>query len=87
MASAWKTYDYYSVKTIPLAMPPDLITELDQAAALADSSRSAIARQAIRLGLPEWKRRFKAKPSLLEQLQKFKGLEIPQRHYPVKLRS
>ena len=51
-------------------------------------NKSEVTRQSIRLGAAELVRRYATgKPSLVEYLADFKGLEIPKRRHPIKRRS
>jgi hypothetical protein len=78
------------VKTtvFPVRVDNELAELIGEASRITRLNRSEVTRQSIRLGAAELVRRYRGKrESLAEYLADFRGLEIPKRRYPVKLRS
>ena len=72
----------------PIRADADLMILIDRASKVTHLNRSEVTRQSIRLGAEELVRRYSTKkPSLVEYLTDFKGLEIPKRRRPVKPRT
>ena len=71
----------------PIRADDDLLGLITRASRITRLSRSEVTRQSIRLGAAELVRRYTAdKPSLMEYLTAFRGLEIPKRRHPVRRR-
>jgi hypothetical protein len=71
----------------PIRADDELLGLITKASRLTRLSKSEVTRQSIRLGTAELLRRYAApKPSLLEYLTAFKGLELPKRRHPVRRR-
>jgi hypothetical protein len=72
----------------PIRADDELLELISSASKLTRLNKSEVTRQSIRLGAAELVRRYKeSKPSLVEYLAEFKGLDIPKRRYPIKRRS
>ena len=72
----------------PIRADDELLGLIDKASKITRLNKSEVTRQSIRLGAAELVRRYTAgKPSLVEYLADFKGLEIPKHRYPVKRRG
>jgi hypothetical protein len=52
------------METIPLAMPADLLDEVEQAAAATHLSKADVMRQAIKAGLPQVRQALEAEGSV-----------------------
>ena len=73
---------------LPIRADDELLDLITRASKITRLSKSEVTRQSIRLGAAELVRRYATgKPSLVEYLADFKGLEIPKRRYPIKRRS
>jgi hypothetical protein len=71
----------------PIRADDDLLGLITRASRITRLSRSEVTRQSIRLGAAELVRRYTSdKPSLMEYLTAFRGLEIPKRRHPVRRR-
>jgi DNA-binding transcriptional ArsR family regulator len=71
----------------PIRADDELLELISCASKITRLNKSEVTRQSIRLGAAELVRRYKeGKPSLVEYLAEFKGLDIPKRRYPVKRR-
>ena len=68
----------------PIRADDELLGLINQASKITRLNKSEVTRQSIRLGAIELVRRYTAgRPSLVEHLADFKGLEIPKGRYPV----
>ena len=77
-------------KTVVFTIRADdeLLGLIAKAKEITQLSKCELIRQSIKLGAAELVRRYRwAKPSLMEYLADFRGLEIPKRRYPVKRRE
>ena len=85
------TFDYIQrVKrnTFPVRADDELLGLIANASRITRLNKSEVTRQSIRLGAAELVRRYTTnRPSFVEYLAGFKGLEIPRRRYPVRRRS
>jgi len=71
----------------PIRADDELLGLIAKASEATRLSKSEVTRKSIRLGAAELVRRYATgKPSLLEYLAEFKGLEIPKRRHPIKRR-
>lgn len=72
----------------PIRADDELLGLIANASKITRLNKSEVTRQSIRLGAVELVRRYTTnKPSLVQYLAEFKGLEIPKRRYPVRRRS
>jgi hypothetical protein len=72
----------------PIRADDELLGLITKASKITRLNRSEVTRQSIRLGAAELVRRYSAgRPSLVEYLSDFKGLEIPKRRFAVKRRK
>jgi hypothetical protein len=74
---------------LPIRADSELLELIDKASKVTHLNKSEVTRQSIRLGAAELVRRYAtgSKPSLVEYLADFRGLEIPRRRYPIKRRK
>ncbi len=71
----------------PIRADDELLNLITRASRITRMSKSEVTRQSIRLGAAELVRRYGApKPTLMDYLTAFKGLEIPKRRHPVRRR-
>jgi hypothetical protein len=79
------------VKTavLQIRIEPELEALINDAATQTGLSKSEVLRQGLRRGVPQVTRALghRKKRTLLDALRGLKGIEIPERHYPVKRRS
>ena len=85
------TNEYVSVMkshVLPIRADDELLDLITKASKITRLNKSEVTRQSIRLGAAELVRRYATgKPSLVEYLADFRGLEISKRRYPIKRRS
>ena len=73
---------------LPVRADDELLDLITKASKITRLNKSEVTRQSIRLGAAELVRRYATgKPSLVEYLADFRGLEIPKRRYRIKRRS
>lgn len=74
---------------IQLRIEPELEALINDAADQTGLSKSEVLRQGLRKGVPQVARALGrgSKRTLLDALRDLKGLEIPERRYPMKRRS
>ncbi len=76
--------------TLQIRLEPKLTALVNQAARRTGLSESEVLRQGLRKGLPEVVRALEGPPkrkTLVDALLEMKGLEIPERRWPMKRRS
>jgi hypothetical protein len=73
---------------LQIRIEPELRAMIDQAVHRTGLSKSEVLRQGLRKGVPAVVRALEAPPkrTLVDALLEMKGLEIPERHYPMKRR-
>lgn len=72
----------------PVRADDELLGLIANASKITRLNKSEVTRQSIRLGAAELVRRYTmGRPSLVEYLAGFKGLQIPKRRHPVRRRS
>jgi hypothetical protein len=72
---------------IPIRVDNELLGLIAKASKITRLNKSEVTRQSIRLGAAELVRRYETgRPSLVEYLADFRGLEIPKRRYPIRSR-
>ena len=73
---------------LPIRADDELLDLITKASKITRLNKSEVTRQSIRLGAAELVRRYATgKPSLVEYLADFRGLEIPKCRYRIKHRS
>ena len=73
---------------LPIRADSELLELIDKASKITRLNKSEVTRQSIRLGAAELVRRYTtSKPSLVEYLADFRGLDFPKRRYPIKRRK
>jgi hypothetical protein len=74
---------------LQIRVEPELEALINDAAHVTGLSKSEVLRQGLRKGVPQVTRALghRKKKTLLDALRQLKGLEIPERHYPMKRRS
>jgi hypothetical protein len=66
------------MNTIPLAMPADLLDEVNRTADDTHLSQADVMRQALKFGLPQVREALAAKPSILDGLKPLTKAECDQ---------
>jgi len=73
---------------LPIRADSELLELINKASKITHLNKSEVTRQSIRLGAAELVRRYAgSKPSLVEYLADFRGLDIPKRRYSIKRRK
>jgi hypothetical protein len=75
--------------TLQIRLEPELTALVNQAVRRTGLTKSEVLRQSLRKGVPEIVRALQGSPksrTLLDALLEMKGLEIPDRHCPMKQR-
>ena len=73
---------------VQIRIEPKLAALINEAADQTGLSKSEVLRQGLRKGVPQVARALGNRPkrTLLDALREFKGVEIPERYYPMKRR-
>jgi hypothetical protein len=74
---------------LQIRVEPDLKAIIEQAVEQTGLSKSEVLRQGLRKGVPQVAQALGRgrKRTLLDALRELKGLEVPERHYPMKRRA
>jgi hypothetical protein len=73
---------------LPIRADDELLKLIEKTSKITRLNKSEVTRQSIRLGVAELVRRYTTpKPSLIDYLADFRGLEVPKRRYPIKRRK
>jgi hypothetical protein len=74
---------------VQIRIEPELQALINDAVDQTGLSKSEVLRQGLRKGVPQVARALGHRPkrTLIDALRELKGLEIPERHYPMKRRA
>lgn len=73
---------------LPFRADSELVELIEKVSKITRLNKSEVTRQSIRLGAEELVRRYTtSKPSLVEYLAEFRGLEVPKRRFPITRRK